>query len=162
MMEDNAFNFVSDEHAWKLRAANVQRGDVVFTHAGNIGQVAFIPEKSRYERYVISQRQFFLRCDRTQLSPIFIALYFRSQKGRHRLLSNASSSGVPSIARPVTYLRSIPLVVPSSAVMRAFDNWVQPLFAQCERDRAEAGLHAALRDALLPRLTSGTLRVTGA
>jgi type I restriction enzyme, S subunit len=162
MMEDNTFNFVSDEHAERLRAANVQRGDVVFTHAGNIGQVAFIPESSRYDRYVISQRQFFLRCDRTQISPSFVALFFRSPEGRHRLLSNASSSGVPSIARPVTYLRSIPLTIPPSALMRAFDRMVQPLFARFKRNLEEAGTHATLRDALLPKLVSGELRVSGA
>ena len=39
-------------------------------------------------------------------------MYFRSTEGRHRLLANASQVGVPSIARPVTYLRTIELVLP--------------------------------------------------
>lgn len=38
------FNFVTEEHARKLANANVQKGDVVFTHAGNIGQAAYIPK----------------------------------------------------------------------------------------------------------------------
>src|SRR6185312_5998418 len=60
MLEDNKFNFITIEHANRLKNSNVRRGDVVFTHAGNIGQVAFIPDSSLYERYVISQRQFFM------------------------------------------------------------------------------------------------------
>src|SRR5262249_41335875 len=68
LMEDNSFNFITIEHAERLRNANVERGDVIFTHAGNIGQVAYIPEHSQYERYIISQRQFFVRCDRTRVS----------------------------------------------------------------------------------------------
>ena len=162
MMEDNKFNFVSHEHADRLKAANVQRGDVVFTHAGNIGQVAFIPESSRYDRYVISQRQFFMRCDPAQVTPSFVALYFQSPEGQHRLLANASSSGVPSIARPVTYLRSILLTLPSKVVLRAFDRLVQPLLAQLRRNLHEATNLAALRDALLPKLLSGELRVKSA
>jgi type I restriction enzyme S subunit len=69
MMEDSTFNFITLDHAERLKSANVARGDVVFTHAGNIGQVAYIPENSQYERYVISQRQFFMRCDRAQVTP---------------------------------------------------------------------------------------------
>ena len=31
------FNFITPEHAKRLANANVVRGDVIFTHAGNIG-----------------------------------------------------------------------------------------------------------------------------
>jgi type I restriction enzyme, S subunit len=63
ILEDSTFNFITQEHVTRLSNAVVQRGDVVFTHAGNIGQAAFIPKTSRYERYVISQRQFYMRSD---------------------------------------------------------------------------------------------------
>ncbi len=159
MVEDNTFNFVAHEHAERLRTANVQRGDVVFTHAGNIGQVAYIPENSRYDRYVISQRQFFMRCDLAQVTPSFVAFYFGSPEGQHRLLANASSSGVPSIARPVTYLRSIQLTIPPKPVMDAFEKSVQPLLTQFRRNLNEVSTLASLRDTLLPKLISGELRV---
>ena len=48
------FNFITGEHAERLANANVQQGDIVFTHAGNIGNVAYIPENSEFERYVVS------------------------------------------------------------------------------------------------------------
>jgi type I restriction enzyme S subunit len=51
------FNFITPEHAEKLRNANVRRGDVIFTYAGNIGQVSYVPRNSAYDCYVISQRQ---------------------------------------------------------------------------------------------------------
>ena len=53
------FSFITSAHAQRLANANVERGDVIFTHAGNIGQVAYIPKRSRFDRYVISQRQFY-------------------------------------------------------------------------------------------------------
>jgi type I restriction enzyme S subunit len=54
------------------------------------------------------------------------------------------------------------LVLPPQAVARAFTEWVQ-----WSIDRIIAGIHesrtlAALRDALLPKLISGDLRVTDA
>jgi type I restriction enzyme S subunit len=159
VVEDTTFDFVSEDHADRLKAATVQRGDVVFTHAGNIGQVAYVPTSSRYERYVISQRQFFMRCDLAQVTPTFVAFYFRSVQGRHRLLANASSSGVPSIARPVTYLRSIPLTIPPKPIMAAFETLTQPLLTQFGRNRDESSTLEELRDTLLPRLISGELRL---
>ena len=113
------FNFITQKHAEKLANANVHRGDVVFTHAGNIGQVAYIPENSKYARYVISQRQFYMRCDHSKAIPEFIALYFTSPEGQHQLLANASQVGVPSIAQPVTYLRTIQLPLPPIPEQRA-------------------------------------------
>lgn len=106
------FNFITEKHAERLANANVKRGDIVFTHAGNIGQAAFIPTNSKYERYVISQRQFYIRCDRTKAIPDFVVSYFRSPEGRHQLLANTSQVGVPSIAQPVSYLRTIRIPLP--------------------------------------------------
>jgi len=112
-LTDSEFNFIAEEHADSLKNANVQRGDVIFTHAGNIGQVAFIPNDSKYQRYVISQRQFYLRCDTSRIIPEFIAYYFKSPEGQHKLLANANQVGVPSIARPSSYLKTIEVPVPS-------------------------------------------------
>ena len=112
------FNFISHEHAQRLANANIIRGDVVFTHRGNIGQVAYVPENSQFDRYVISQSQFYLRCDRSKAIPEFITMYFRSPEGRHRLLANRSQVGVPSIARPVTYLRTLEISLPPLSKQR--------------------------------------------
>jgi type I restriction enzyme S subunit len=158
MLEDSTFNFVTEEHAARLANANVQRGDVVFTHAGSIGQVAFIPLTSRYERYVISQRQFYMRCDLSQVSPTFIALYFTSPEGRHRLLANTSSSGVPSIARPVTYLRTIPITIPTKPVLDNFERFVSRMLQKVLLNVQMNNTLTTVRDALLPKLVSGERR----
>ena len=106
------FNFITGEHAERLANANVQRGDVVFTHAGNISNVAYVPENSEFERYVVSQRQFYVRCDRAKVIPEFVTAYFKTLAGQHQLLANSSQVGVPSIAQPVSYLRTIEIPLP--------------------------------------------------
>ena len=118
-MKDGNFNFITEEHAERLRNSVVVRGDVIFTHAGNIGQVAYIPETSKYSRYVISQRQFYARCDKNKIVPQFLAYFFHTPEGRHKLLSNASQVGVPSIARPSTHLKAIELNVPPVEYQRS-------------------------------------------
>lgn len=149
-LTDGDFNFISVEHADRLGRSNVRRGDVVFTHAGNIGQVSYIPQSSKYERYVVSQRQFYLRCNELAC-PRYIAYYFRSSKGRHDLLANASQVGVPSIARPASYLRSIKINLPSIGEQRAIADVLTLLDDKIELNRRmnetlEAMAHAILRD----------------
>jgi type I restriction enzyme S subunit len=159
MLDDSEFNFVTETHATQLHRSNVQRGDVIFTHAGSIGQVALIPESSKYTRYVVSQRQFFLRCDRTKMSPLYIVLYFKTPEGQHRLLANTSSTGVPSIAQPVTYLRQLQLVIPPLELLARFDElaggWLKQIAANLHQSRTLA----TLRDTLLPKMLCGEIKV---
>ena len=134
-LDDIDYNFISLEHADKLANANVRRGDVVFTHAGNIGQVAYIPYSSKYSRYIISQRQFYLRPNTKRVLPEFIAYFFTSADGQHKLLANASSSGVPSIAQPVSYLRTIKIPVPPLSEQRAIAHILGTLDDKIELNR---------------------------
>ena len=133
--EQAKFNHITKDHAEKLKNANVQRGDVIFTHAGNIGQVSYIPENSKHDRYVISQRQFYMRCDRSRVIPEFVASYFKSSIGQHQLLANASQVGVPSIAQPVSYLRTIQIPIPPISEQHAIAHILGTLENKIETNR---------------------------
>ncbi|MBF2755891.1 MAG: restriction endonuclease subunit S [Gammaproteobacteria bacterium AqS3] len=114
-----SFNFISEQHAEKLRNSLVFKGDVIFTHAGNIGQAAYIKNDCPFERLIVSQRQFYLRPDQSKILPAFLAYFFKTRLGQHLLLANASQVGVPAIARPVSYLKTIKIPVPSLDEQRA-------------------------------------------
>ena len=159
LLEDNDYKFISETHAEKLANANVQRGDIIFTHAGSIGQVSYIPMTSQFERYMISQRQFYMRCDMSKISPLFVVHFFKTPEGQHQLLANTSSTGVPSIARPVTYLRSIELCVPTEETWSLFDEIAGDFHLKIAYNSEQSRALAAQRDALLPRLVSGEVRV---
>ena len=158
---DDDFVFLTESKADELKASVARSLDIVFTHRGTLGQVGIIPIGSRYPRYVVSQSQMFLSVDREKLSPWAAYLFFSSSQGEAALLANTSTTGVPAISRPTTSLKAIPLVIPPIAVSKRFDELVQPLFLQREQLEQESRTLAALRDALLPRLLSGELRVAG-
>ncbi|WP_336284500.1 restriction endonuclease subunit S [Citrobacter arsenatis] len=154
---DGGNNFITPEHAEKLKNSAVYRKDIIFTHAGNIGQVSIIPDDSEYDEYIISQRQFYLRVDESKSSPYYLIHYFRSEQGQHALLSNASQVGVPSIARPSTHLKNITFLNPSKSLLEEFDKLCAPLFKRFNQNRKYSISITALRDTLLPKLISGEL-----
>lgn len=111
-LKDNNFRYVTEEKANSLGRANAHRGDIVITHRGTLGQIVFIPKTSLFNRYVISQSQFRVRCNE-RILPEYLVYYFHTRIGQHKLLSNASQVGVPALARASTTFQSIEIEVPS-------------------------------------------------
>jgi type I restriction enzyme S subunit len=54
------------------------------------------------------------------------------------------------------------MVLPPYPVQQAFEKLLTPVWAKQEANKAESATLAALRDALLPKLISGELRVKAA
>lgn len=160
LLEDHDYKYITEEHAAKIKNSCVYRGDIIFTHAGNIGQVSLIPEESEYERYMISQRQFYMRPDNQKIKGSYLAYFFHSHDGQHKLLANASQTGVPSIARPSTHLKSITLIIPKMNVQNIFDSYIMVWNAKIMKARENIINLTKLRDTLLPKLISGELRLS--
>ena len=116
-LSEKAFRFVTKEKADSLNKANAHRGDIVITHQGTLGQIAFIPQDSRYDRYVISQSQFRVRCN-DKVLPEYLVYYFHTPIGQHKLLSNASQVGVPALARPSSTFQQIEVVLPELSIQK--------------------------------------------
>ena len=116
-LSEKAFRYVTKEKADSLNKANAHRGDIVITHRGTLGQIAFIPQDSRYDRYVISQSQFRVRCN-DKVLPEYLVYYFHTPIGQHKLLSNASQVGVPALARPSSTFQQIEVELPELNIQK--------------------------------------------
>jgi len=68
-----------------------------------------------------------------------------------------ADSAVPGLNRNMAYMSK--QVLPPSDVQEAFDKQVRPLFELVHHNNEESRTLAGLRDALLPKLLSGELRV---
>ena len=111
-LNENSFNYVSQEKANSLGKANAHRGDVVITHRGTLGQIIYIPDDSKFEQYVISQSQFRLKLKKDLIRPDFFVYFFHTRLGQHRILMNASQVGVPALARPTSTFKEVYIPVP--------------------------------------------------
>ncbi len=117
-LNEDSFNFVSQEKADSLGKANAHRGDVVITHRGTLGQIVYIPEDSKFEQYVISQSQFRLKLKKEFIRPDFLVYFFHTRLGQHRIMMNASQVGVPALARPTSTFKEVCVPVPQMEVQK--------------------------------------------
>ena len=116
-LSEKTFRYVTRKKADSLNKANAHRGDIVITHRGTLGQIVFIPQDSKYDRYVISQSQFRARCN-DKVLPEYLVYYFHTPIGQHKLLSNASQVGVPALARPSSTFQQIEVVLPELSIQK--------------------------------------------
>ena len=110
-LSEKSFRYVTEEKADSLKKANAHKGDVVITHRGTLGQIVYIPQTAQRDRYVLSQSQFRVKCNKNVL-PEYFVYYFHTPIGQHKLLSNASQVGVPALARPSSTFQKIEIEIP--------------------------------------------------
>lgn len=77
-------------------------------------------------------------------------------------LTNIKSIVTGAVQQKVSQqnLKKVPAVIPSKEALSAFDDLIQPIFAQIRNLRDENAHLADLRDTILPRLMSGELDVS--
>ena len=109
---DDGFVFITEEKANELNC-DAYCGDLIFTAAGTIGQVGIIPKNSKYNRYVISNKQIRARIDTNIVDLDYAYCWFASPWIQTILENNNKGSTVPLLtlaevkALPITYPRDL-------------------------------------------------------
>ena len=161
LLTDEGNNFISPSHAQKLKNSLVQRGDIVITQTGTVGQVCLVPQNSKYCQYIVSSRQHFCRPLEENLQE-YLFCFLTSGKGQHEILKNVVTTGVPSISRPVTNLKSIQLVLPEREVLKNFSQIVKPIIMNIRLNISIIRNLSKIKDFLLPKLISGEIKISDA
>jgi len=86
--------------------------------------------------------------------------YFLHALSLQNLASLGADSAVPGLNRNMAYMTQ--LLLPPSEVIDAFDRHASVLSAKVHQNEKESRTLAALRDALLPKLLSGEVKVKDA
>lgn len=108
---DSGFVFLTEEKANELNCfATID--DVIFTAVGTIGQVGIIEKDLNFDQYVISNKQFRVRFDKSKILPLY-AYYWYSSKWIQKLIEQRNvGSTVPLINLGVA--KGLPIKLPVS------------------------------------------------
>lgn len=125
--------FISENFADELKGCNAFENDLVFPHRGAIGEVGIVPQDGR--RYIISSSLMLLRCNKQLANSLYLYYFFKSEKGKHELLKNASQVGTPGIGQPLASLRSIEIPLPPINTQKKISQILSSLDDKIEANR---------------------------
>lgn len=114
---DDGLVFISPEKAQEFRRSIVRKGDLIFTCWGTINQVGLIDGKSKYEEYVISNKQMKLTPDPKKADPYFLYYLFSSPDYQSRILNNDIGSTIPGFN--LGQLKNMEMLLPSISEQHA-------------------------------------------
>ena len=114
---DSGFVYLTTEKAREFPNCVAIRGDLVFTAAGTIGQVGIIPATSKYNEYIISNKQLRLRLDTSRVNPMFAYYWFSTSAMISLIQSCNTGSTIPLINLSV--LKGLPIPVPDMTMQKA-------------------------------------------
>ena len=132
---DNITKFVTEGKAKSLYRSIAKRNDVVVTISGNVGQISYIPEDSKYEEYLVSQRQFRATFDSERVYVPYLIYYFHTIEGQHKILSFANQTGVPALAQPLKNFKNIDIQLPPLSVQKRIADVLSSLDDKIECNR---------------------------
>jgi type I restriction enzyme S subunit len=127
---DDGFVYLTEAKAREFRNCEAVADDLVFTAAGTIGQVGIIPQDTRFNRYIISNKQLRVRCDRTKVNPLFLFLWFTTNEMRQHIINRNTGCSIPLINLGI--LRGLPVPVPPleiqdriASILSAYDDLIE-------------------------------------
>ena len=119
----NDVKYIDNSDLSKLTRSKLQKGDMLFTYVGTIGQVAIIDED---DKYYLAPNVALIRCDKKILMPEYMCYYFQSNqffdKQINRLLQSSSMKNIP-----MEKIRKFQLCIPpmqiQARIVEVLDNF---------------------------------------
>ncbi len=140
---------ITDAGLAKISSGLLPRGTVLLSSRAPIGYLAIA------EIPVAINQGFIAIPPSRGVSNLFI-LYW-SKASQEEIVNYANGSTFLEISK--SNFRQLVLVLPRKAVMTAFEKHIRPLHDRVVSNERESGNLTVLRDALLPKLVSGEIRV---
>ena len=145
---DDDYVFISEADADRLLKFESFPGDVLLVHKGSLGQIGLMPERRRFDRYIMGNSMMRVRCERSKLLPEYLRYWLQSSDGQSYLLGRVSQVGVPQLQRPLTTLREAALPVPPVAMQQHVVDVLGCLEDKIEQNRRTARMLEALARAV--------------
>ncbi len=153
--------FISKEKDEILRGGKLERGDIVITTRGTLGNVAYYDSKIPYENIRINSGMLILRLkDKDILHPLYLMQFINSSLFVQQLRQKQSGTAQPQI--PARVLKEITIMLPSSLTeQKEIIKEIESRLSVCENIEAtiEEALKKAeaLRQSILKKAFEGKL-----
>ena len=135
----------------------LQRGDVLLYKDGaQLGRRSYFDDGFPFDEGCVNEHVFILRA-RPPLTQRFLYFWLDQDWIADEIVSRNTGSAQPGLNQPSVY--GLPILRPSQELVQAFDSAVAPLTHAIFSNQLASRTLGQTRDALLPKLLSGEIRV---
>ena len=113
--------FITQEKDLALHNGKLQRGDVVLTTRGTLGNLAFYTDEVPYEHIRINSGMVILRMNRNLISEIFFIEQFKIQL---ETIKQKIASGSAQPQLPISTMNQIMMILPEVSLQNHFEKFV--------------------------------------
>jgi type I restriction enzyme S subunit len=157
MVQKNSMNFVSEELYDRWMKDKLASGDILMTSEAPLGELFYI---ARNPQLCLSQRIFALRSKPELCLSAYLYVWLGSSEARSKIDSRATGTTVVGIRQ--TELRKVEVVLPPIEIQAVANKFFHYCLVKIDVNEEEIECLTSIRDALLPKLISGQLRMPGA
>lgn len=149
---------VSEADAERLAQHRLRLGDLVFSRRGDVEKHALVRDHEK--GWLCGTGCLRIRLGSDGVEPLLASQWLGTPFAREWLVRHAVGATMPNLN--TTILGSIPFLLPSRPIQLAYAQAATPLDRLSTGGVSESRTLTTLRDALLPKLLSGELRVPDA
>jgi type I restriction enzyme, S subunit len=152
LVNRDSFNYVSYELFEQSEKLKV--GDAILTSEAPLGETFYI---ARETNYYPAQRVFALRANTKVISCSYLNYWLSSSIGQFLLRRRASGSTVQGIKQSELY--QVEVIIPDARIQKLATGILMQALIKKERNSDQIQTLNKIRNALLPKLMSGQLRI---
>jgi type I restriction enzyme, S subunit len=124
-----------------------------------LGSPALIPPLGQVQDLIFSHHVFAARF-KNEMGPLKLFIYFTLLQENFRERAAGFATGTTVLALPRDAVLDLSVPMPPTPLAQAFESLAAPMIERVRNSEEECAVLSAQRDALLPKLISGELRVT--
>ncbi len=153
--------FVSEEYFLSMKRGQVAHLDVLLYKDGRRPgefepHVGMFGEGFPFERFCINEHVYRLRA-RRPATQAYLYFWLTTDAMMDEMRNRGTGVAVPGLNS--ANVKAMPFLVPPTALLTSFEDKAKPVVTRILGNATESRTLAAIRDALLPKLLSGELRV---
>lgn len=111
--------FITKEKDEILRSGKLERGDIVVTTRGTIGNTAYYDNNITFENIRINSGMVILR-EKEKMNPIFFIKYFQNFRIYNKVVSGTAQPQIP-----ITNMKNLKIIVPPIELQNKFADFVK-------------------------------------
>jgi type I restriction enzyme S subunit len=140
-----------------MERGKVRNGDVLLYKDGAyIGRKTYFDYNFPFDKCCVNEHVFILRTNEL-VTPKYLYFWLDQKWVTNILINMSLTSAQPGLNQQS--LKTVPILIPEKQVVQRFDKTIEPFIALIFMNAKEARILEQIRDALLPKLLSGEIRV---